>query len=1190
MSDIPPIHLVWEEPAWPDAIRAPLADDAVRQRLTAAAEIFGVEIASATPGQPELDALVGGERLLTDWVKRGFPRRPPRGSVALLKSLLERYGMSDAADEIGARYPPDLDPGGAGIPLPGPRVIIRTPPPPSEVNLATWFAPPVKQLDLARQRRSSYDAWYLKEIGQPPVLSSRNAQLTGLTRFMNGRLPAAPTDLEPELWEKAANDWLFKRPETPDAPPAPAACLFGLDDPTVAGDQFQLLDAVLIPDSRIQGADSRTTDGLNQPLATTVHVRFQQKYAAWPVLGGRVIVHMAAGDPHCSVSSAYLPIPADRFAHYQLRSEAEAVVIALRALTQHALNGKLEEAEALGLYGAVLDRWLVAGPSDLTGEEWPKIVPAIANVLTKHVRSARQTHLADGALDRLTAALAGDAPASIQDARHALHEIQAKLAAERVVRWDGGRVVTYLPNLPGAANRNDKCFVLPFVGEYYLAYRVEFRSKARDRGWRVFVNADAGDTSCDVLGWPESLMAHALDIFPTSEAARTGATQSVNTAGVDLAFMDLRWHEDAVAGAPTLSPAQIEQNTHGVSADLIQDAANVAYHASEFYKYFASLCRNQSIETMFETPRPGPRYFEVQVGAGANAGDPLGTGFLAAADAPAIVFQSAGALRVGLRGVRWPARDPEVVFHELAHALMWLVNSEPFDMAGSVVPFARSLIEGYANYYARACAVSVAGDAAGVAWARACYDDHAAGFGDRFDLSRDSQRDPVGNRLPFSNLFPPGGPDPDANDPLTAGALQKYSVGMVWARALWEMREGFRAAGLDPLLADRLALNSYFYMPGWLASFETAAEGILDQLDPVRAARLSERFGARNILAGRGVQALVVAGADALAGADAGVTRRPAAAAAATAWGAWEAFPAGEGVTGLAHDPASGQTFAATERGVYAWDAAAAAWTPLGTWKTKLTQETPLCLAAVGGTVYAGTARGLYVLAANAPGGDWARWEGDQGLAYLVRQVAVAREAGGGGVDEDIAYVATLREARKRRLAVNELDPGGVQWGDAASLNPNPNLNLQAQMGATTAAVIEAAVGANWVYIGTLQQGIWRQRTRSNTANWTRITKPGDVEGAVLALHVRQVNGATEVLAGTTAGLFRGREGSNPPDPWAWRKVPFDNDPQAHETITAVLYLSDTVWLVGTANQALWRVEDVPGGQPTWTQYRAIGL
>lgn len=1044
----------------------------------------------------------------------------------------------------------------ADVPAP-PIGITLCLPPPLEATLAPLFAPPAAQLLLARQHLDTYDRWYADYGDLQPILPARQSTLTGLPRFLNGRLAALPADLTPGAWLQTADEWLFSRPA--DSVPAPASCLFGGDAAAAVRPQFLPLDVVMIPASRFTAAG---------PRATTVHVRFQQMHDGRPVLGGRVIVHMADGDPRCSVSSAYLPIPPDQFKHGRLRSGEEALALAWRALAQHALNGGMAEPEALGCYLAALDRWLADGQADLADDEWSGAVQRVGRALADLLRGSPRSSAVAAAVAQLEATLAGSGPGQTAASRYALEDLRSKLDDRQAVRWRAGQIVPYLPNLPGATDRADPCFVLPFAGEYYLAYRIEFLSEANDRGWRVHVNADADDTRGHLLGWPEPLMAHVLSVFRTSADALANTAQPVNAQGINLSFMTPRWHDDAVPAAPIWTVAELEQNPRGLSPDLIQDAANVAYHADRFYRYFSALCQSQSIGAMLEDRTRQPAYFTLKVGAAAGLDRLLSTGFLAAAAAPTIVLQSADELAVGLRTVHRPASDPEVIYHELAHALMWLMNSEPFDLAASSVPFGRSLVEGYANYYARACAVDVAGDAADTPWARACYRTDA--FDDRFDLSRDSAHDPAGNHLPVPNLYPPTvGPDPDAADPPTAQALQRYSVGMIWARALWELR------AQDPSLADRLALNAYFYMPGWLASFETAAEGILDQMAPGQAAQLAGQFGKRNILAGRGVQALALAGNDVLVGTDVGVRRS---AAAAIAWGPWERFAAGEGVAALAHDPASGQTFAATRRGIYAWNAGQATWREHGTWKMKLTQETPLCLAAAAGTVYVGTARGLYALSATAPQGDWTRWEGEQALQFLVRDVAVVRQAGAGGVNEDLVYAATLREARRRALAVNEADPDGVQWGDAVGLG------LQGQMAATTAVALEGGKA----YLGTLWHGIWRQENLANNAAWVQIATDADLNHtAVLTLRVRQTAAGLAVLAGTSAGLFLGRPAGV--GGWTWTEIALANDNAAHETITALLFLSDTTWLVGTANRGLWRMEEA-GGQRLWTPYGDIGL
>lgn len=965
--------------------------------------------------------------------------------------------------------------------IPPPYPIVCPSPPPHEALLSAAFAAPVEQINLARQYLARYDRWLTDYADLQLPLPSRSSRLTGLPRFLNGRLPTIlhnPDSEKPEPWMETAASWLFTRSDGPDAPPAPASCLFGLDDVTEARQQFRVLDAVMIPAARANAA----IQDISPQLAATVHVRFQQVLGNRPVLGGRVIVHMADGDPRCSASSAYLPIPADRFAHCRLRSEAEAKDLAWRGLLQ--------------------------------------------------------------------------------------------LDDQQTVPWDEARIVPYLPNLPGAADRPDPCFVLPFAGKYYLAYQVEILSAARDRGWRVYVNADADDASCHLLGRPEPLMAHSFSVFSTSEDALNNQPQQTNGQGLDLSFMTFEWHKDAVSAVPVLTLAEIEQPPPGLDANLIFDAGNVAHHADRFYRYFTSLCLGQKIADMLEDGWRKPPYFKVAVRGGSDQA--LSTGFLASAAAPTIIFQSADELAVGLRTVYRPAADPEVIYHELAHALMWLMNSEPFNMSAGVTPFARALVEGYANYYARACAVSAGGDAADRIWARACY--RSTEFGDRFGLAHDSQRDPTGNLLPLPNLYPPPGPDPDANDPLTAQSLQKYSVGMVWARALWELREQLRITNRDPLWADRLALSAYFYMPGWLASFETAAEGILDQMTPAEAGRLAGQFGKRNILAGRGVQTLAFAGTDVLVGTDVGVRRS---AANAIQWGPWHQFGSGEGVVALAHDATSNatlKTFAATERGIYAWDAGQSVWREHGTWKTNLTQWTPLCLVAANEMVYVGTARGVYALSAAAPTGNWTRWEGEQALEHPVRDIAVMHRPRNNGAEEDLVYVATLREARRRALAVNEGDPAGVQWGNAVGDTH------QEQIAMTTAV----ALAGDKAYLGTLWQGIWRQEDLADNDSWVQIATAQNLGGgAVLTLRVRQAAAGLEVLAGTSAGLFRGRPTGA--GGWTWSEIALDNNPNAHETITTALYLGDKEWLVGTANRGLWRATE-SNGQYQWTRYGDIGI
>ena len=907
--------------------------------------------------------------------------------------------------------------------------------------------------------------------------------------------------------------------------------------------------------------------GAMPELATAVHVRFQQKYESWPVYGGRVVVHMAQGDPNCSVSSSYLPIPSDQFLKVNLRSEEDAKQIALLALAQHALNGKMEPTEAIGFYLTALDLWLEVGPAGLAGQDWEHTIQGVTTSLGEQL-SASDSYVSvhQDVANALSLATQGPQQnrAGLQDV---LGRVRGRLRT-KTVAWDTGHVVPYASNADA-----DKRFVLPFAGEYYLAYRVEFLSMAGDRGWRVFVNADAADESCHVLGWPESLMAHAFNIYQTSEAAAndqaTALAPSAVPVAADLDFVSLKWHEDQGGGVLTID----EVANHPIHpANVIQDAASVAYNAREFYRYFRSLCVNGDLTQMLEDVSRHAPYFDVLVGAAGQPNDNLTTGFVASAAAPAIIFQSAPQLRVGSRLVHHPARDPEVVFHEIAHALMWLMNSEPFDMPVNAVPFGRALVEGYANYFARACAVSRRGDTANVPWARACYRD----FDDRYNLAGDSLHSPAGNTLIYPNLYPPApAADPDAGDALTIELLQKYDIGMIWARVLWRVREqliaSYGPAGGE--LADKWALNSYFAIPGLIASLEMAAEGILDQAPDALASQLAGLFGARNILAGRGVQALTQAsGGEILVGTDRGVRRSSDS---GQTWSPappnWETFGLGNGVIALAVDSVDSRLYAATERHIYQQGAGANPWLEVGAWPS---QQAPLCLSAVGGILYVGTAMGVFFYDTSAGlGGSWARWEAAIPFRDLVFDLAAIRDG-----NFHIVYAANLHIAQNRFGCLADPNPTDLTWEPVA--DPAP----RGLMGPTTAVALDAA--RHHAYIGTLAAGVWRQTDLFDPATWQPVISAAQVNGCVLALRVRpSAGGGTELFVATTSGLFKATETAGV---WVCVVVPIDGG-AVKDVILEVLPVGDDV-LVGTANQGLWLGQNISVAAQTWKQFLDIGL
>jgi|GEM_PF-1442308 len=163
-----------------------------------------------------------------------------------------------------------------------------------------------------------------------------------------------------------------------------------------------------------------------------------------------------------------------------------------------------------------------------------------------------------------------------------------------------------------------------------------------------------------------------------------------------------------------------------------------------------------------------------------------------------------------------PGWDPELIVHELAHAFFWLLNKDPWETPATIAPFSRALHEGYAVYLARSLAAADEDEPEDKSWASGAY--RTADWKDRWQLQRsrrivgaDLLRKP--NNYPVRN-FHKGQQNIDWED---------YDVGMIWARALWDLRQL-----LGPIRTDYLAVQSYLYLHGAIVNLQTAAEAIID--------------------------------------------------------------------------------------------------------------------------------------------------------------------------------------------------------------------------------------------------------------------------------------------------------------------------------------------------------------------------
>lgn len=397
--------------------------------------------------------------------------------------------------------------------------------------------------------------------------------------------------------------------------------------------------------------------------------------------------------------------------------------------------------------------------------------------------------------------------------------------------------------------RNDELptlFILPFMGEYRPMYWIEAVSARTGGGWRLFV--DALDPAGVILGEPTPIGAHAATtpIIASSADARTGQTTQVPKSMADLENDVINFLEWEVIQTAGLSPALQQQ--------INQEKANVLYHTRHLFDHLTTVCGVPPGDLMQFRFNGAP----VSPGLKATIGviSPLfEMQFVPTASAASkeIIFQTDAQGGIDAGGgllVHRPGSDPEVIYHELVHGFTWLLNTDPFWQQIGIAPFARALVEGYATYLARSFAArSLIAVAANDPhrWASAAYRANA-GWGLRWALQR-NQQEPGADLLPAPNLYPPN----------HASGFEIYDVGMVWARALWDLR-----VPLGDDAVDRLAIDSYLAVHGWLCDFELAAEALIEKLRKTAGisqagiAAVIDSFAGRNILAEAGVQALTL--------------------------------------------------------------------------------------------------------------------------------------------------------------------------------------------------------------------------------------------------------------------------------------------------------------------------------------------
>ncbi|OIO98308.1 MAG: hypothetical protein AUK03_01480 [Anaerolineae bacterium CG2_30_64_16] len=664
-----------------------------------------------------------------------------------------------------------------------------------------------------------------------------------------------------------------------------------------------------------------------------------------------------------------------------------------------------------------------------------------------------------------------------------------------------------------------KLAIFPFAGAYHLAYQVELLQPDFGTAWRVFVDAESGA----ILGRPRNT-ARQAHYFATAAEALAGAPQgTIALAGNPCAdFMEVGIYHD---NDPAHDSAPNWASNLLAGPDF--EAINVAVHAGRLYDHFVAMLDPATASKLTAYRHAGALISPALHARIARPAVQFDVSFSPAAGLARklITFQTdnRNGLIAGDQKVYHPAHDPEIIYHEVAHALMWLLKADQpnlFDEGIDSLPFVNALIEGYANYLARSYAARA--DPASPLWARAAEREvdvtaPGGGWGDIWALSRPRQ-DAGADLLPAPNLYPH----------LETTGLDMYKVGMVWARVLWDLRV---ILGAD--LVDRLALDAYNHLHGWTANFELAAEGVLDAAAKLGVFGLEQvgpsLLARRGIVAGQGVQALAQGAGMVLAGSNAGLMRSLDDGA---TWTDWDDAVGGGKLTNVVALAADGATFyAATETGVYQRESAAPAWTVLGAWPIT---ETPFSLIAVQEVRYVGTASGVLRHDAAA---DW-RSFGTPAPAWPGLGLAV-----GPALGTDVLYCASFDALRFCGVSIARWQ---TKW--MASLAGVP-------VATCVTAESESA------YLGTINAGIWQWEVASG--QWTPVAGPVDLaDGAVLALTLED----DRMLAGCTSGLFEGTRAAN----GAWNWARFSAGLPIGARVTRILPIGPVV-LASTATHGLWR-------------------
>lgn len=712
-------------------------------------------------------------------------------------------------------------------------------------------------------------------------------------------------------------------------------------------------------------------------------------------------------------------------------------------------------------------------------------------------------------------------------------------------------------------------FILPFNGAYYLAMQVEYVPSPPQFPYRVFIDIQGWQ----VLGEPDPLFVGLTNLYNSS------ATAIGNASGNRMPLGSLDIETD-----PTRAPRQLANIndlavalapfatiTHALDATNENEieVVNVAFHAVRLCEYFKRLgfdaTRNPSLVQLRvkEKDTHTPRELIVR------------TDVASSLNPKRIYFQSddvGAGLKADGKNVFDPSLDPEVIYHELAHFLMWLVDSRPFEPQAESVPFCPAMREAYANYFARSFGARFDTSGGDERWAAAAYKQADWGLDQALahPLVGTSWIDGQ-DRLLMPEMYP--GFELDLN---------KYRVGMIWARALWDLRtlavEAARpngAAAIDQAVfnVDLTALNAYKHLHGWIINYEAAAEAVLLEAGRtgVGTAAIQTEMAERTIFAEIGVHSIVRTPAgEILTGSDQGVCKLNG--------NALTTLNARFDVISFAPITNGTDLFAASESGV--WHANNATFTNWNQRATLPNDLTPLCIAHEDPFVFVGTADGIWRLDLGTNG--WTHWRAAGDFADLTwNLLGSTLNVGASPVQPfRLLFAADMTQFGK----VTVIRENNVDVTAAKGWKPF-KATAGSALDADNAHVISLMEHAGVLYIGTITDGVYRYTARVYTpltlaldGTITKISGVALDKRAVYCLATAMLsvtrNGVItrelHLLAGTNDGIF-----TMPVAGGNWTQVM-----ETDNLMVRQILVDGAVWYAATFNHGLC----VKNNASAWTK------